>query len=412
MKYITNLFNSLQKQKILKYIGPGLLVAVGFIDPGNWAANIAGGSQFGYNLLWVITAGTIVLIILQHNVAHLGIITGRCLAEEIYSRFNRKISLFVLGSALLANVSVILAEILGVTIALNMLFNLDTKIGAIIAGVFSFLMVITNRYKKIEKIIIGFIAIIGFSFIFELSLVDVSFEKSIFYSFVPNLPKNSHLIAMSMFGAIVMPHNLFLHSEIIQSRQWNTKDESVIKKQLQFEFIDTIFAMGLGWIINAAMVLLSVSCFFYKNTIVTELPQAHQLLIPLLGNKAALIFAIALFLAGFSSSMTAIMAAGTTSAGMFGEEYNVKSNKTLLGAFLCTFFAVVIIFFVKDIFKALIFSQAILCFQIPFTIASQLYLTSNKKIMGKYANSKFTNILIALIGIIITFFNIYLLFLS
>ena len=160
-----------RKFNILRYIGPGLLVTVGFIDPGNWAANISGGSVFGYDLLWVITLGTITLIILQHNVAHLGIVTGDCLAESIKKNFNPSVSKVVLWSAILANVSVSLAEILGVAIALQMLFKIPIWLGSCIGVIVSNIMIFTNTYKKLEKFIIGFVSIIGFSFIFEMDLV-------------------------------------------------------------------------------------------------------------------------------------------------------------------------------------------------------------------------------------------------
>lgn len=396
------------KFNILRYLGPGLLVTVGFIDPGNWAANISGGSEFGYDLLWVITMGTITLIILQHNVAHLGIVTGDCLAESIKKNFKPWIAKSVLWTAILANISVSLAEILGVAIALQMLFQIPIWLGSIIGVAISNFMIFTNTYKKLEKFIIGFVSIIGFSFIFELSLIDVKWTNVFVASVVPNINPSSILVALGIFGAIVMPHNLFLHSEIIQSRQWDLSNEEVIKKQFKYEFCDTFFSMVLGWVINISMFVLSIACFYYKKIDVTNLSQAHELLVPLLGNKAALIFALGLFFSGFSSSITAGMSGGTIYSGIYGKSYDIKQKETIIGILITSLVALCIIFLVKDALKALVYSQAILCFQLPFTIGSQLYLTSNKNIMGKYKNTKFTNILILLIGVIITGFNIYL----
>lgn len=396
-----------RKFNILRYIGPGLLVTVGFIDPGNWAANISGGSVFGYDLLWVITLGTITLIILQHNVAHLGIVTGDCLAESIKKNFNPSVSKVVLWSAILANVSVSLAEILGVAIALQMLFKIPIWLGSCIGVIVSNIMIFTNTYKKLEKFIIGFVSIIGFSFIFEMDLVEISWEKVLVSSFVPNLNPSSILVALGVFGAIVMPHNLFLHSEIIQSREWDLSNEKVIKRQFRYEFFDTFFSMILGWVINLSMFVLSIACFYYKKIEVTDLSQAHELLIPLLGNRAALIFALGLFFSGFSSSITSGMAGGTIYSGIFEKHYDIKQKETIIGVLITSLGALAIIFSVKDVLQALVYSQAVLCFQLPLTIASQLYLTSNEKIMGRFKNNTLVNVSILVIGVFITGLNIY-----
>ncbi|HOV14595.1 MAG TPA: Nramp family divalent metal transporter, partial [Spirochaetota bacterium] len=213
----------------LKYLGPGLLITVGFIDPGNWASNVAAGAGFGYKLLWVVTLSTIMLIALQHNSAHLGIATGLCLSEAATKHLKPIYSRLILISAILASVSTALAEILGAAIALNMLFHIPIKIGAIITFIVILIMLFTNSYKKLEKWIIGFVSVIGLAFLYELSLVKLNWNEATLGWLIPSFPPNSMVIIMSILGAVVMPHNIFLHSEIIQSRQWNIKDESVIK---------------------------------------------------------------------------------------------------------------------------------------------------------------------------------------
>ena len=248
--------------EILKYIGPGLLVTVGFIDPGNWASNLAAGAGYGYELLWMVTLSTVMLIVLQHNVAHLGIATGLCLAEATALYLSRGWSNFVLGSAMLASICTSLAEILGGAIALYMLFGVPVKIGAFLVLVFVLIMLLTNSYRLIEKWIIAFVSIIGLSFIYELSLVTVDWQSAARAWVTPAFPEGSMVIIMSVLGAVVMPHNLFLHSEIIQSRQWNLRDDTVIKKQLRYEYFDTILSMVIGWAINSAMILLAaVPCW-------------------------------------------------------------------------------------------------------------------------------------------------------
>jgi manganese transport protein len=394
---------------IFKYIGPGLLVTVGFIDPGNWAANIAAGSGYGYTLLWIVTLSTIMLIILQHNVAHLGIATGLCLSEAATIYIHPKISKTILSFAVLASVSTSLAEILGGSIALNMLFKVPLNAGAIIITVFVIIMLLTNSYKKIERWIIGFVSIIGLSFLYELFLIDTDWAMAGISWIKPSMPNGSIVLLMSVLGAVIMPHNLFLHSEIIQSRQWNLQDEKIIKKQLRFEFADTLFSMIIGWAINSAMILLAAATFFKNSIKVDELPQAEKLLQPLLGNNSAVVFAVALLFAGVASSITSGMAGGSIVSGMYKEPYNVKDNHSRIGIIISLVGAVLLIFFIGDPFKGLIYSQVFLSIQLPFTVALQIYLTSSKKVMGKYANSTFLICLLLLIAGIVTFLNIKLL---
>jgi manganese transport protein len=396
--------------EIFKYIGPGLLVTVGFIDPGNWAANIATGSEFGYSLLWIVSLSTIMLIVLQHNVAHLGIATGLCLSEAATIYMKPWISKSVLSFAVLASVSTSLAEILGGSIALNMLFNVPVKIGAVLITIFVMIMLFSNSYKKIERWIIGFVSIIGLSFLYELFLVKVDWIQAGISWVKPTFPQGSILLLMSVLGAVVMPHNLFLHSEIIQSRQWNLQDEKVIKKQLRFEFADTLFSMIVGWAINSAMILLAAATFFTTSQKVDELQQAKALLEPLLGSNASVVFAVALLFAGVASSITSGMAGGSIVSGMYKEPYDVKDNHSRVGIIISLVGALLIIFFIGDPFKGLILSQVFLSIQLPFTVAIQIYLTSSKKVMGKYANSRFLISLLLGIGGVVTFLNLKLLF--
>ncbi|MFA7686205.1 MAG: Nramp family divalent metal transporter, partial [Candidatus Gracilibacteria bacterium] len=229
LKFLKNLNKKhhpiLGGKEILKYIGPGLLVTIGFIDPGNWASNLSAGADYGYTLLWMITLSTFMLIILQHNVAHLGIATGLCLAEATSVYLKPIYSKPILFSAMLASISTSLAEILGGAIALEMLFDIPVKIGAIIVLVFVIIMLFTNGYRIIEKWIIAFVSIIGIAFIYELALVNIDWGIAARSWVTPSFPEGSMVIIMSVLGAVVMPHNLFLHSEVIQSRKWNLQDD-------------------------------------------------------------------------------------------------------------------------------------------------------------------------------------------
>jgi manganese transport protein len=397
-------------REILKYIGPGLLVAVGFIDPGNWATNLDAGSAFGYELLWVITLSTIMLIILQHNVAHLGIASGLCLSEAATIHMKKWISKPILSSAVMAAVSTALAEILGGAIALQMLFHIPIPIGAILVTAMVSFLLLSNSYKKIEKWIIGFVSLIGISFIYELTIVHVPWAEVTRDLVTPSFPAGSMLIIMSVLGAVVMPHNLFLHSEIIQSRQWHLENEKIIKKQLHYEFADTLFSMLIGWAINCAMIIVAAYVFHNNKIHVTELQQSEEMMRPLLGNTAAIVFALALLFAGIASSVTAGMAGGSIFAGLYGEPYNIKDNHTKLGIGITYFFAFLIILFIGDPFKGLIISQMVLSIQLPFTVFIQIYLTSSKKVMGKYVNTWRTTTMLIIIATIVIVLNYALLY--
>ena len=187
-------------------------------------------------------------------------------------------------------------------------------------------MLFTNSYKRIEKAIIAFVSVIGLSFIYELFLVDIDWPLAAKCWVTPAIPKGSMLIIMSVLGAVVMPHNLFLHSEVIQSHEYNKQDDNSIRKVLKYEMFDTLFSMMVGWAINSAMILLAAATFYQNHIQVEELQQAKALLDPLLGSNAGIIFALALLMAGISSTITSGMAAGTIFAGIFGESYNVKDS--------------------------------------------------------------------------------------
>jgi len=393
---------------ILRFIGPGLLVTVGFIDPGNWASNLAAGAQFGYALLWMVTLSTVMLILLQHNVAHLGIATGLCLSEAAAIYLKPSYSKILLSSAMLASISTSLAEILGGAIALEMLFKIPVKAGALMVTVFVIIMLYTNSYKIIEKWIIAFVSVIGLSFLYELSLVHINWNEAVTGWVTPTFPNGSILIIMSVMGAVVMPHNLFLHSEIIQSRQWNLEDDRIIKKQLRYEFLDTLVSMLVGWAINSAMILLAAATFFRTKTPVSELQQANNLLVPLLGNNSAIVFAVALLFSGIASTITSGMAAGSIFAGMYKEPYDIKDNHSRVGVAISLLIAYSIILLITNPFQGLIISQMILSIQLPFTIFLQVYLTSSQKVMGKYKNTLFSKILLYSLGVIVTLLNIAL----
>ncbi|WP_300164580.1 Nramp family divalent metal transporter [Solidesulfovibrio sp.] len=395
--------------EIFKYVGPGLLVTVGFIDPGNWASNVAAGSDFGYKLLWMVTLSTVMLIVLQHNAAHLGIATGLCLSEAAVKHLPRPVSAAALSTAVAAAVSTALAELLGGAIALRMLFGLPLPVGTFLVLALVLWMLFSNSYRKLEKYIIGFVSLIGLSFIFELSLVHVDWGQAVAGWVTPRLPDGALPVVMSVLGAVVMPHNLFLHSEVIQSRQWNLDKPEMIRRQLKYEYLDTLFSMLVGFCINSAMILLAAAAFFVNGTSVSELDQAKELLTPLVGPAAGLVFAVSLLLAGVASSVTAGMAGGSIFAGMFGEPYDIRDSHSRLGVVITLVGAAVAILFVGDPLKGLIWSQIALSIQLPITILLQIGLTSRRTVMGPYVNRPFTTGVLAVVALVVITLNVMLL---
>ncbi len=395
--------------EVLKYIGPGFLVTVGFIDPGNWVSNMAAGSNYGYYLLWIITLSTLMLVVIQHYAAHLGIVTGLCLSEASTKFFRKWMSKAFLMTAVLASISTALAEILGAAVGLNMLFGIPVMTGSVLTALLTGYMLFSNNYRKIERWIIGFVSIIGLSFLFELSMVRVEWGEALKCWLAPSFPPGSLPVMMSVLGAVVMPHNIFLHSEIIQSRQWNLEEEEVVNRQLRFEFTDTLFAMAVGWAVNSAMILVAASVFYGRGTEVTELTQVGATLRPLLGDAASLVFALALVFSGFASSITAAMAGGSIFAGIFKEPLDLSDSHSRTGIVITVAGALLLIFFLKSPFEGILWSQIVLSIQLPWTIVALIGLTSSAKVMGKFANPVGHKIVLWIIAIIVSCLNVALL---
>ena len=388
--------------EIMRHIGPGLLVTVGFIDPGNWASNMAAGSQFGYSLLWVVTLSTIMLIVLQHNAAHLGIATGMCLAEATSRFLPRLLGRAILGTAYLACVATAMAEVLGGAVALQMLFGLPLRFGCVVVAAASMTMLLTSSYKQAERWIIAFVSVVGLSFLAELAMVEVDWPRAAVSWATPSMPAGSTATVVSILGAVVMPHNLFLHSEIIQSMHFEGRGQKVVEERLRYELLDTLFSMGIGWAINSAMVILAATTFFSRGVVVEDLAAAAATLSPIVGPASSVIFAVALLFAGLSSSVTAGMAAGTVTAGMFGEEYDIHDRHSSIGVALCFAGAVAACLCVEDTFAGLVWSQALLSLQLPVTVFLLIRLTSSRKVMGRYANSRPLTATLVAIGVVVT----------
>ena len=395
--------------ELFRYIGPGFFVTVGFIDPGNWVTNVAAGSQFGYKLLWVVTLSTVILIIVQHNAAHLGIVTGLCLSEAASKYFKPWLRIIMLGSAMIACVSTALAELLGSAIGLNMLTGLPLIAGAFLSVIFSAWMLFSKNYQRLEKWIMGFVSLIGMAFVFEIWLADVSWTQTLAGWITPAFPIGALPVIMGVLGAVVMPHNIFLHSEVIQSRQWNSQGEDVIQKQLKYEFLDTLTGMGVGWAINSAMIIMAAAVFYKSGITVTELPQVTLTLEPIFGKVSSTVFALGLLFAGLSSSITAAMAGGSIFAGIFIEPFDIKDPHSRIGLSITLLGALGIIMLLSNPFKGILWSQIALSLQLPLTIIPLILLTSSRKVMGTYANKRYGAIVLWIVGLVVIALNVAML---
>ena len=399
----------LASMELFRYIGPGFFVTVGFIDPGNWVTNVAAGSQFGYQLLWVVSLSTIILIVVQHNAAHLGIVTGLCLSEAASKYFKPWLRVLMLGSAMVACVATALAELLGAAIGLNMLTGLPLVAGAVLSAGFSAWMLFSKNYQRLEKWIMGFVSLIGLAFVFEIWLADVSWAQTAVGWMTPTFPLGALTVIMGVLGAVVMPHNIFLHSEVIQSRQWNAQGADVIEKQLKYEFLDTLTGMGAGWAINSAMIIVAAAVFYKNGIVVNELPQVTLTLEPIFGKASAVVFALGLLFAGLSSSVTAAMAGGSVFAGIFIEPFDINDPHSRIGLGITLLGALAVIMLLSDPFKGILWSQIALSMQLPLTIIPLIFLTSSKKVMGEYANKPYGKIVLWIVGLIVIGLNVALL---
>ncbi|MBN1696747.1 MAG: Nramp family divalent metal transporter [Spirochaetales bacterium] len=395
--------------KLLSFLGPGFLVTVGFIDPGNWATNIEGGSGFGYELLWVITLSTMILILIQSMSAKLGIATGKSLAVNIRENFPRPVSAVLGVTIVLACMATDVAELLGGAIGFSLLFGFPLWLGAFVTVVLEVFFIVSQRYHHLEKIIIGFLGVISICYVIEIAIVKPAWPELLPFVVVPKITEGNIYIAMGILGAVVMPHNIFLHSNVIHSRRWGIR-ESEKKRLLIYEKIDTFSAMFLGWIVNSAMIVVAAAVFSKHNIIVDSIESASKTLSPLAGPLAGLLFAVALLFSGVGSSITSSMAEVNVITGFLGKPEDPKTLLYKISTFITAIPSFLIILLNLDTYKILIFSQVVLSIQLPFTLIPLLLLCRKKKIMGSFRSGRAEFGLAVLISVIIIMLNIYLLY--
>ncbi len=404
-------------RKLLAFSGPGALVAVGYMDPGNWATDLAGGAKFGYTLIFVIFLSNLFAMLLQHLSLKLGIVTGRDLAQACRDNYSQSVSIVLWVLAEIAIAACDLAEVIGSAIALNLLFNIPLAIGVLItsADVLLILFFQHKGFRYIESIVVSLIIIILFCFGYEMILSQPAISE-ILSGFIPSPEIISNpamlYIAIGILGATVMPHNLYLHSSIVQTRNFG-KSGPEKKEAVKFATIDSNFALFLAFFINAAILIVSSSVFHksgYED--VADINDAYKLLTPILGATfASTIFALALLASGQNSTLTGTMAGQIIMEGFLNIRLKpwIRRLVTRLIAIIPAFF-VTLISGESGTAKLLILSQVILSLQLSFAVFPLVMFTSDKFKMGNFVNRRWLVIASYSIAIVIFVFNAYLLF--
>lgn len=398
--------------KILAFFGPAYLISVGYMDPGNWATDIAGGSRYGYSLIWVLLMSNLMALLLQSFSARLGIVAGRDLAQASRESYPRGVNYVLYFLAEIAIAACDLAEVLGMAIGLKLLFGLPIIWGVTIAIFDTILLLFLQRLgmRKMELFIISLVAIIGMSFFVELIFAKPD-GMGILSGFVPQMPDKAALyIAIGIIGATVMPHNLYLHSALVQTRKI-ARDPASIRRALKFTNIDSAIALNMAFLVNAAILILSAAVF-YKNELyeIADIEDAHKLLQPLLGSTwAPILFAVALIAAGQSSTITGTLAGQIVMEGYLHIRLPMWLRRlvTRLLAVMPAYFAI-LYYGDESAGELLIFSQVVLSLQLGFAIIPLIHFVSDKFRMGEFVVKTRTRIIAWLFASVILTFNIML----
>jgi manganese transport protein len=394
-------------KRFLAFAGPAYLISVGYMDPGNWATDIEGGSRFGYQLLWVILMSNLMAVLLQTLAARLGIVTGKDLAQACRDEYPKPVVFCLWVLCEIAIAACDLAEVLGTAIGLNLLFNLPLLIGVIVTGFDTLLFLLIQNFgiRKMEFFIILLVSVMGVCFGIEVFLSKPVLSE-IATGFIPRLNSGNLYIAIGILGATVMPHNLYLHSALVQTRLVE-QTESGKRQACKYNLIDTSIALNAAFFVNAAILIVASSVFFTHGMVVTEIQQAHSLLAPLLGTTlAGVLFASALLASGQSSTLTGTYAGQIVMEGFLHFKMRPMLRR-MLTRLLAIVPAVVVISLRGDqgSYDLLIFSQIVLSLQLPFAVIPLIYFTGDKEKMGVFANKLWVKIIAWSSAIIIVVLN-------
>ena len=404
-------------RKLIAFSGPGYLVAVGYMDPGNWATDLAGGAQFGYALLFVILVSNLMAILLQHLALKLGIATGKDLAQACHDNYSKPVRLILWFMAEIMIIACDLAEVIGSAIALNLLLNIPLAIGVVVtaADVLLILMLQKKGFRYLEAFVIALVATITAAFGLEIFLSRPEIIPLV-SGFIPDIKvlgnPDALYIALGIIGATVMPHNLFLHSSVVQTRQYS-RDSAGKKEAIKFSTIDTVIALTFAFFVNAAILIVSASVFHFSgNSDVADIDVAYELLTPLLGTSvASLVFALALLASGQNSTLTGTLTGQIIMEGFLNLKM-VAWLRRIITRLLAIVPALAVILFFQDfgVGKLLILSQVILSLQLPFAIVPLVMFTSNRERMGEFTNALWLKIVAYVITVSIVVLNVWLIY--
>jgi len=401
-------------RKLLAFIGPAYLVSVGYMDPGNWATDIAGGSQFGYALIWVLLMSNLMALLLQSLSARLGIVRGRDLAQASRETYSRPVNLALYFLAEIAIAACDLAEVLGMAIGLQLLFDIPLIWGVCITVLDTFLLLFLINFgiRKMEAFILGLISIIGMAFLAEMIFAKPDLAE-VATGFIPSIPGNAALyIAIGIIGATVMPHNLYLHSSLVQTRKFKRESKD-IRKAIRYNIIDSTVALNLAFFVNAAILILAASTFFKHGMYeVAEIQDAHRFLEPLLGTTwAPTLFAIALIAAGQSSTITGTLAGQIVMEGYLNLRIAPWIRRLLTRIIAITPALFTIIYFGEEATgKLLILSQVILSLQLGFAVIPLIHFVSDRSKMKEFTIKKYVQVFAWIAAGIIVVLNSKLVF--
>jgi len=397
--------------KFFAFVGPGILVSMAYMDPGNFGTDIEAGSSFNYNLLWIVWLSSGMAMLLQYLSGKLGIATGATLPELIRKKFRKNYFIipYWLGAEA-ASAATDLAEYLGTVIALNLLFGMPMIYAAIFGAIDTILILLLATQRKfhiIERVFVIFVSIIGFGYIYELFLVEPNANLIFYHSFIPSLTTSKSIyITVGIIGATVMPHAIFLHSWLTKNK---SEDKTILEKRRlrKYHLWEVIIVLTMAGCVNASILIMAAAAF-YPHSQVSSITEAYKTLIPLFGAISGIVFVITLLSSGIASSVVGTLAGQIIMEGLLGKKVNVWFRR-FVTRFINVVPTTIAIFLGMDPLNILIYSQIILSIMIPLPMIPLISFTRNRDLMGEFVNRRITTILSILFAGIIIVFNSYLL---
>jgi manganese transport protein len=399
-------------RRLLAFAGPGFMVSVGYMDPGNWGTDLAGGSKYGYALLWVILASNLMAILLQVMCARLGVVTGKDLAQACRDYYSKPVAIALWLLCEVAIIACDLAEVIGSAVALNLLLGIPLVWGVLITGadVLILLLLMNFGFRKLEAVVVTLVVTIGACFAYNIFMSGPAWGQ-VAGGLVPSMPDmEALLISLGILGATVMPHNLYLHSAIVQTRRFEQSPEG-IRSAIRFNTIDTVTALGAAFFVNAAILVLAAAVFYKQGILVEDLGQAHELLKPALGGAAATAFAVALLCSGQSSTITGTLAGQIVMEGFLRIRIRPWLRR-LITRSLAIIPAIIVVSISggKDTVQLLVLSQVVLSMQLPFAVIPLVRFVSDRRKMGNFAISRPVAAVAWIVAGVIVTLNLKLLF--